>query len=68
LIFAIVERTWHIYAFFGACLLAFSVYGWHSIGEWNGFLSAILIAGLFAILVAKIVHVIDAREKLEEKI
>jgi len=64
--FAVRERSWHSYAIFAILLSGFSLWGWYDLGEWNGFLSAILITGAFAFLVAALAHFIDSRGKKEE--
>ena len=64
--FAVRERSWHSYAIFAILLSGFSLWGWYDLGEWNGFLSAILITGVFAFLVAAFAHFIDSRGKKEE--
>jgi Ca2+/H+ antiporter len=65
--FAIMERSWHTYAIFAILLSGFSLWGWYDLGEWNGFLSAVLITGVFAFLVAALAHFIDSRGNKEEK-
>ncbi|HIA39595.1 MAG TPA: hypothetical protein EYN88_01715 [Candidatus Poseidoniales archaeon] len=55
--FAVRERSWHSYAIFGLMLA----------GEWNGFLSAIMIGGIFAFLVAALAYYIDSKGDEEEK-
>jgi hypothetical protein len=65
--FAFRERSWHSYTIFGLMLTGFSLWGWYDLGEWNGFLSAIMIGGVFAFLVAALAYYIDSKGEEEEK-